>query len=63
MSTTSFFVLFESASGWGLFSVLEAEEIGALIGDVSIVVFVVLLSCYLCYRTKMVFKTSPSFPE
>lgn len=35
MSTTSFFTLFESASGWALFSILEAEEIGALLADVS----------------------------
>jgi hypothetical protein len=35
MSTTSFFTLFESASGWALFSILEAEEIGALVADVS----------------------------
>ena len=35
MSTTSFFTLFESASGWAVFSILESEEIGALIADVS----------------------------
>jgi nucleolar protein 56 len=35
MSTTSFFTLFESASGWALFSILEAEEIGALLADVQ----------------------------
>ena len=28
MATTSFYVLFESASGFGLFSVLENEDIG-----------------------------------
>eukprot|EP01035_Chromulina_nebulosa_P031128 gene31128-41472_t len=35
MTTTSFYVLFESASGFGLFSVLESEEIGALIKEVQ----------------------------
>jgi hypothetical protein len=35
MTTTSFYTLFESASGWALFEVLEAEEIGALLQDVS----------------------------
>jgi len=34
MTTTSFYVLFESASGFGLFSVLESEEIGALLKEV-----------------------------
>jgi hypothetical protein len=43
MSTTSFFTLFESASGWALFSILEAEEIGALVADVSPLSFCVLL--------------------
>ena len=28
MATTSFYVLYESASGFGLFSVLENEDIG-----------------------------------
>jgi len=35
MSTTSFNVLFESASGYALFSVLEGEEIGALLNEVQ----------------------------
>lgn len=35
MTTTSFYTLFESASGWGLFEVIESEEIGALLQDVS----------------------------
>lgn len=35
MATTSFYILFESASGYGLFSVLEQEEIGALLKEVS----------------------------
>lgn len=35
MSTTSFHVLFESASGYALFSVLEGEEIGALLAEVQ----------------------------
>lgn len=35
MSTTSFHVLFESASGYGLFSILESDEIGALLNEVS----------------------------
>ena len=34
MTTTSFYILFESASGFGLFSVLESDEIGALLKDV-----------------------------
>jgi hypothetical protein len=34
MTTTSFHVLFESASGYGLFSVLESEEIGSLLTEV-----------------------------
>ena len=35
MSTTSFFVLFESASGFALFSVLESEEIASLLDEVQ----------------------------
>lgn len=35
MATTSFFVLVESASGFALFSVLENEEIGALLEEVQ----------------------------
>lgn len=35
MSTTSFYTLFESASGYGLFSVLESEEIGSLLQEVQ----------------------------
>jgi len=35
MASTSFFVLFESASGYGLFSVLENEEIGSLLEEVQ----------------------------
>ena len=35
MSSTSFFVLFESASGYGLFSILEADEIGSLLEHVQ----------------------------
>jgi hypothetical protein len=36
MATTSFYVLYESASGYGLFSVLETEEIGNLLDEVHI---------------------------
>ena len=35
MTSTSFHVLFESASGYALFSVLEGEEIGALLNEVQ----------------------------
>ena len=35
MATTSFYTLFESASGYGLFSILETEEIGAFLEEVS----------------------------
>jgi len=35
MASTSFYTLFESASGWSLFSVSESEEIGALLQDVQ----------------------------
>lgn len=35
MSTTSYYVLFEAASGWSLFSVLEGEEIGTKLQEVS----------------------------
>lgn len=35
MSSTSFFALYESASGYGLFSVLENEEIGSLMSEVQ----------------------------
>ena len=35
MSTTSFYTLFESSSGFALFNVLESEEIGAMISDVQ----------------------------
>ena len=35
MTTTSFNMLFESASGYALFSVLEGEEIGALLNEVQ----------------------------
>lgn len=35
MATTSFYTLFESASGYGLFSVLESEEIGSLLEEVQ----------------------------
>ena len=35
MSTTAFYILFESASGYGLFSVLESEEIGNLLQEVQ----------------------------
>lgn len=34
MSTTSFYTLFESASGFALFSILESEEIGNLLEEV-----------------------------
>ena len=33
-TTTSFNVLFESASGFGIFSVLESEDIGNLLAEV-----------------------------
>jgi hypothetical protein len=36
MATTSFYTLFESASGYGLFSILETEEIGAFLEEVKI---------------------------
>jgi len=35
MSSTAFHVLFESASGYALFSVLESEEIGSLLTEVQ----------------------------
>jgi hypothetical protein len=35
MASTSFYTLFESASGFALFSVLESEEIGALLDEVD----------------------------
>jgi nucleolar protein 56 len=35
MSSTSFYVLFESSSGWGLFEVIESEEIGAMLQEVQ----------------------------
>ena len=35
MSTTAFNVLFESASGYALFSVLEGEDVGALVSEVQ----------------------------
>ena len=35
MTTTSFYTLFESASGYGLFSVIESEEIGSLLEEVQ----------------------------
>jgi nucleolar protein 56 len=35
MTSTSFYTLFESASGYALFSVLENEEIGSLLEDVQ----------------------------
>ena len=34
MATTSFYTLFESASGYGIFSILETEEIGAFLEEV-----------------------------
>lgn len=35
MSTTSFYVLFESAAGYGLFSILECDEISTLVEEVQ----------------------------
>jgi len=35
MATTSFFQLFESASGYALFSILESDEIGSLLAEVQ----------------------------
>lgn len=35
MASTSFYTLFESASGYGLFSILESEEIGSLLSEVQ----------------------------
>jgi nucleolar protein 56 len=35
MSTTSFYVLFESAAGYGLFSILESDEISTLADEVQ----------------------------
>jgi hypothetical protein len=35
MTTTSFYALFESASGYALFSVLENEDIGSLLAEVQ----------------------------
>ncbi len=35
MSTTAFYILFESASGYGLFSILESEEIAATVEEVQ----------------------------
>ena len=39
MTTTSFYALFESASGYALFSILEAEEIGAFLEEVETLKF------------------------
>ena len=36
MSNTSFYVLFESAAGYALFSVLEYEEISSLLEEVQV---------------------------
>jgi hypothetical protein len=36
MSTTSFYTLFESASGYALFSIIEAEEIASLLDEVAL---------------------------
>jgi nucleolar protein 56 len=33
--SSSFYTLFESASGYGLFSILESEEIGSLLAEVQ----------------------------
>ena len=33
--SSSFYTLFESASGYGLFSILESEEIGSLLSEVQ----------------------------
>ena len=35
MTSTSFYTLYESASGYALFSVLENEEIGSLLDEVQ----------------------------
>lgn len=35
MASTSFYTLFESASGYALFSILESEEIGSLLEEVQ----------------------------
>ena len=35
MSTTAYNILFESASGYGIFSVLENEEIAGLLEEVQ----------------------------
>ena len=34
-ATTSFYILFESAAGYGLFSILESEDIGNLVAEVQ----------------------------
>ncbi len=35
MSTTSFYTLFESSSGFAIFNVLESEEIASMVSDVQ----------------------------
>jgi nucleolar protein 56 len=35
MATTSFYVLFESAAGYALFSILESDEISNLVAEVQ----------------------------
>lgn len=35
MSSTSFYALFESSSGYALFSILESEEIGSMLDEVQ----------------------------
>ena len=50
MATTSFYVLFESASGFGLFSVLENEDIGNVY--LEVILFYLLANCaYLLHLT------------
>jgi hypothetical protein len=49
MSTTSFFTLYESASGFALFSVLESEEIGSLLEEVIIIMIIIIINHYNIY--------------
>ena len=71
MSTTSFFTLYESASGFALFSVLESEEIGSLLDEVSSYFILLLLILYyyyiklniLIYRFKLVLMIFQDFKE
>ena len=50
MSATAFHILFYSASGYGLFSVLESEEIGSLLQEVQTGQMICPFSTWLKWR-------------